>query len=110
MNLDEIILTPVYSSFGTDAVLTIGQTAHDVRVIDQTDGVEIEAGGMSMPSIKPAACVRATALAALGIEQDQLLDATLVFNGATWTVKNIREKPGAAGRSTGAANRIQTCG
>lgn len=101
MNIDEMILAPVYRSFGTDAVLTLNQTDHTIRVIDQTTGIEVDAGGLSMPSIKPAAAVRASLLTDLEISQDQLLDATLAFNGETWTVKNVREKPGAAGRSSG---------
>ena len=106
MNLDDMILTPVYRSFGTDAVLKIGQDERTIRVIDQTSGVEVEGGGLSMPSVKAAASVRASILTDLGISQDRLIDATLVLNGETWTVKNVREKPGAGGRAGGELQMI----
>lgn len=96
-----MILTPIYRSFGADAVLTVNQATYDIRVIDQTSGIEVEAGGMSMPSIRPVACIRASDLAALSLTEEGILDATVAFNGSTWTVKNIREKPGAGGRASG---------
>ena len=101
MNFDNIVLSPLYQTFGADAVLRIGQTDHALRVIDQTDGIEVSGGPLSMPTVKPVAMCRITDIAGLGLTNGQLIDALLTVNGSTWTVKNVAPKPGTAGRSSG---------
>jgi hypothetical protein len=46
------------------------------------------AGSTELHSVGPGAFARIPELAALGITRDDYLDATLAFNGRTWTVTN----------------------
>lgn len=101
MNFDNIVLGPLYQNLGTDAVLTVKQQDLDLRVIDQTAGVELSVGSLSMPSVKPVAMCRTSDLMALGFTPDQIIDTTLVLNGASWTIKNVAPKPGPDGRASG---------
>jgi hypothetical protein len=88
---------PLYSNFGVEAELA-GET---VTVIDMTAGVEIDAGNALLPTIKPAAMVRAAELTTAGLTAENLPDAILLLNSNEWTVKNVHPKPGPEGKGSG---------
>lgn len=92
LDFDALVLGPVYETFGAPAVLTIGPTTYEVIAVDYTKGVTVEEGGaVGIQTIRPAADIRRKALAAAGIELDDLVDGQLALNGANWTIKSLIE-------------------
>jgi hypothetical protein len=90
IDFDALVFGPVYATFGQPAVLTIGSSSYDIVVIDHTKGVTVDEGGtIGVQTIRPATDVRRSALAEFDIAFDDLLDAELAFNGATWRVKSV---------------------
>lgn len=92
---------PLFARFGTPAVLAVGADSHAVTVIDQTAGIEIDAGGLTGHTIKPVADVRMAELVGLGIDPTGLREATLTIGANAWTVKNTAPNPGPDGKGTG---------
>jgi hypothetical protein len=101
IDFDSLLLGPQYEVFGVDAVLTVNQTEHEIRAIDMTSGIEISAGPLSMPTIRAAAFCKAADLAALELQPNELVDASLLINGTAYTIKNAAPKPGPNGKGTG---------
>jgi len=92
IDFDALVLGPVYDTFGKPAVLAIGPSTYDLVVVDYTKGVSVEDdGGIGVQTIRPAADIRRTALAAAGIEQDDLVDGQLALAGTTWRIKSLIE-------------------
>lgn len=91
----------LYATFGVPAVLKVGQNNIALTVIDQTSGIEINAPGVELPTIVPAAIVRISECNVAGLSQDKLLDASIIIGGRTWTVANVAEKPGPTGKDSG---------
>lgn len=101
INWDALLYDQLFASFGTPAVLQAGAGSHMVTVIDQTAGIEVDAGGLNGFTIKPVAEIRLTELAGISIEQADLKDATLTIGSNAWIVKNTAPKPGPGGKGTG---------
>lgn len=92
IDFDALVFGPVYDTFGQPAVLTIGSSSHDLVVIDNTRGVTVdEAGSIGVQTIRPAADVRRSALARLGIAAGDLPDGRIEFDDAVWTIKSVLE-------------------
>jgi hypothetical protein len=92
IDFDALVFGPVYDTFGQPAVLTIGAASHDVVVIDHTRGVTVdEAGSIGVQTIRPAADVRRSALARLGIIVNDLVDGEIEFNDMAWRIKSVVE-------------------
>jgi hypothetical protein len=92
IDFDALVLGPVYDTFGKPAVLTIGPSTYDVVVIDYTKGVTVEEdGAIGVQTIRPVADIRRTALAAAGIELEDLADGQLALAGTTWRIKSLIE-------------------
>lgn len=92
LDFDALVLGPIYETFGAPAVLTIGPTAYPMVAVDYTKGVTVEEGSaVGIQTVRPAADIRRKALAAAGIEPDDLVDAQLALNGANWTIKSLIE-------------------
>ena len=91
LDFDALVLGPVYDTFGMPAVLTIGPATHQLTVVDYTKGVEIDEGGTGIQTIRPVVDVRRAALAAVGVQLDDLVDADLELSGATWRIKSLLE-------------------
>jgi len=83
------------ASLGVAATLDIGDTAspYDLTVIDKTEGVSIDQGGVDLQSVTPAATLRVSELSDLGLERGDLVDGTMVFNGGSWVVTATRPRP-----------------
>jgi hypothetical protein len=95
IDFDALVLGPVYGTFGMPAVLTIGATAYDLTVIDNTKGVTVEDGSLvGVQTVRPAVDVRRNALSALGIAVDSLVGSQLALNGATWRIKSFLDNGG----------------
>lgn len=91
---------PIFATLGVPAVLTMPDTtgeALDLIVIDKTAGTNV--GTVEMPTVLPAAAVRAIDLA--GIDLEDVENATLALNGRTWRVKSYRLAPSPKGEADG---------
>ena len=92
LDFDGLVFGPVYDVFGQPAVLATDAGLFDVVVIDHTRGITVDEGGMvGVQTIRPAADIRRSALNALGISKKHLLDAQLMFGGASWQIKSLLE-------------------
>ena len=92
IDFDALVLGPVYDTFGKPAVLAIGPSTYDLVVVDYTKGVSVEDdGGIGIQTIRPAADARRTAIAAIGLQLDDLIDARLELSGVNWRIKSILE-------------------
>jgi hypothetical protein len=91
IDFDALALVPIYDAFGEPAVLTLGPASYDVTVIDRTQGVEVEDGGIGVQTIRPAVDLRRSAFAALGIAIADLIGGEFELGGATWRVKTVIE-------------------
>ena len=91
IDFDALALAPVYDAFGEPAVLTLGAASYDLTVIDRTQGVEVEDGGIGVQTIRPAVDLRRSALQPLGIAVADLVGGELVLGGAAWRVKTVIE-------------------
>lgn len=92
LDFDALVLGPIYSTFGSPAVLTIGPITHEIVVVDFTKGISVEdESGVGIQTIRPAVDVRRQTLTALSVELDDLPDYSLTLNGAVWTIKTLIE-------------------
>ena len=90
IDFDALVFAPVYGTFGQPAVLMIGSSSYDLVVIDHTRGVTVdEAGSIGVQTIRPAADVRRSALAKLGIAAGDLVDGEIEFNDMAWRIKSV---------------------
>ena len=91
LDFDALVLGPVYDTFGTPAVLTIGPSTYQLTVVDFTKGVEIAESGVGMQTVRSVADVRRATLVALGVQLDDLVDANLELSATTWRIKSLLE-------------------
>jgi len=92
IDFDALVFAPVYDTFGQPAVLTLGPATYDLVVIDHTRGVTVDdAGSIGVQTIRPAADVRRSALARLGIPAGDLIDGEIEFNAMAWRIKSVVE-------------------
>lgn len=102
MTLADLLLTPIYSSFGTDATLEPpSASAHAIRAIDRTRGVPVTQNGVDTGTLAPAAAVRAADLAVLGLALDDLRNSLLTMNDKQWSVTAAAPMPGPEGEASG---------
>jgi hypothetical protein len=103
MDLQSLVLSPVYATWGVDATLcpALGGPV-TVRVLDRTSGVEVaSASNTEILTIRPAALVRVSELEASGVQRDELRKAELAMNGKTWRIEASLPKPTPNGESDG---------
>lgn len=91
LDFDQLVLGPVYETFGKAASLTIGPSTYDLVVVDFTKGVTVDDGGVGIQTIRPAVDVRRKVIEPLGIDLDDLPGAILSLGGMDWTVKTFIE-------------------
>lgn len=97
---DAMLLDPLYARLGDSASISIAGASSYITVIDKTVGEEFNYGsGIDVATARPAADVRVADLDRLGISRDELVGATLTFNGNTWRIESThpRPKPGSRG-------------
>jgi hypothetical protein len=87
----------VYNTVGVPAELTsAGGVAAAVTVVDGTSGV-VFTDKLGVETVRPVAYIRTSELARNSIEQADLTDGFLDFNGANWRIKATRPRPGPTG-------------
>lgn len=105
VNTQALLYNPIYKHFGVDAVLQPGDGDAEtvtVRVIDETNGIMLSAGGRVQVGTMHAACsVRAAELTANELTPAQCDGGTITFNGQSWNIKAVRPIPALEGESAG---------
>jgi len=91
LDFNALVLGPIYDTFGTPAVLTIGPTTHPLCVVDYTKGIAVEEDRVGIQTIRPIADVRRAALVAIGIEVEDLIGGQLALNAVNWRIKSLLE-------------------
>ena len=81
---------PIYARLGVPATLTAGETEISLTVVDNTRPQSIATVGTpgEVRTAGPGAYARVQELTANGITRAQYVDATLAFNGRSWTVRS----------------------
>lgn len=105
IDFGHLLFGATYDIFSTAATLTIANgDPVAVNVIDKTDGIETTLGSdvhTDAPTIMPAAIVRASVLADLGIAKASLRRGVLEMNGKSWRIDAAYNKPTPAGEADG---------
>ena len=91
LDFDQLVLGPVYETFGKAASLTIGPSTYDLTVVDFIKGVTVDDGGVGIQTIRPAVDVRRKVIEPLGIDLDDLPGAALSLDGTDWTINTFTE-------------------
>jgi hypothetical protein len=102
LDYDALLYGPLYdqdTGFGVAALLDPDSTGEiALTVIDKTEGVLLDEGrGLQIATVKAAALVRMSELAANGILRAALKQRTIAFNNGTWTILSTEPKPNPAG-------------
>jgi hypothetical protein len=84
LDTSALLYDPVFAVIGVPATLD----AVSITVIDDTKPVSNQAGSGEVRSVGPGAFARIPELNAKGVARDAYIDATLSFNGRTWTVRS----------------------
>lgn len=79
-----LLYDPKYLAFGVPATLA----GVSITVIDDTRPSVTPAATGEVRSVAPGAYARIPELTAKGIARETYIDATLAFNGRTWTVRS----------------------
>ncbi|KQU77705.1 hypothetical protein ASD12_18060 [Mesorhizobium sp. Root102] len=104
MSIWQIHYDALYASpIAVDAVLTVacGNPPETIRAIDKTVGQMIAFNRVDVATIGPAATVRASELAAKGIEPKDVDNGTLAMNGKDWKIINHEPLPAPTGEAGG---------
>jgi hypothetical protein len=115
IDFDALVLGPAYDVFGVDAGVVLDNTAGTVftlRVQDCTKGVLVSlgagrgrvvdaaSGDATAATLRPAAAVRLSDLAANDLEPDDLKGGTITLRDRGWRIKGWVPKP-SDGEGTG---------
>ena len=94
-------IAPAYRHFGVNAVLDLGDgREYAIRALDKTVGVSVGTP-LEVQTTGPAAMVRATEFADLGIDPDGLEGATMLLGDRRFDVTSVRPVPAGRGESDG---------
>jgi hypothetical protein len=101
-----LLYDPVYAELGVPATMTIaGGTAVEITVIDDTRPkvlpILTAATVAEVRSVGPGAFARIYELTGKGIPRDDYMDATLAFNGRSWTVRSYEFRGSPMGENCG---------
>lgn len=96
-----LMLDPIYAALGVPAVLTLEDAREfPLTVIDKTSGV-VAGERVDVPTALPAAAIRYAELISLGLNADDIVRGTLVFNNGTWEITNRKLNPNPSGEKSG---------
>ena len=102
IDFSTLLYAPIYDAFGVPAtILCLYGARFEVTVIDKTSGVEVFDGTGSIKTIRPAAVLRLSDLAALGLTPNDLEGASIELSGKIWRVKATMLKPAPTGEAGG---------
>ena len=89
LDYSALMYDPVYAELGVPATLTAGASEISLTVIDETKPATTTVGTTGeLRSVGPSACARIPELDAKGIARAAYMDAALMFNGRSWTVRS----------------------
>lgn len=103
LDYKSLLFTPAYTIFGAEAVLTLADTAGTeltLTVIDKTSGVAL-GNNVEIGTLVPGAVLQVSDLTDAGLSADDLVEATIVFNGGTWRIASHYPKPVPSGEASG---------
>src|SRR5580765_8555200 len=102
LDYSALLYDPVYREIGVPATFTVRSTTIDISVIDDTRPKVIPAGvSIDVRGTGPGAFARIPELQAGGITQADWQDATLSFNGRSWTVRSYELRGSPNGEDSG---------
>jgi hypothetical protein len=103
IDYSELLFDPVYGELGVSAVFIAAGTAGEaaITVIDDTRPKSLLAGSAEVRSVGPGAYARIPELTSKGIARADYVDATLSFNGRTWTVRSYELRGSPNGEDLG---------
>jgi hypothetical protein len=103
IDYNAMLYDPVYAGIGVVATLNVAGDAEGVvvTVIDDTRPKSLPAGSAEVRGVGPGAYVRIPELTTNGITRDLWLDATLTFNGRSWTVRSYELRGSPNGEDLG---------
>jgi hypothetical protein len=103
IDYSELLFDPVYAEIGVPAVFVAAGTAGEIAltVIDDTRAKSLLAGSAEVRSVGPGAYARVYELAEHGIAREDYVDATLTFNGRSWTVRSYEMRGSPNGEDLG---------
>lgn len=104
IDFGDLLFGPIHDAFGDDgAVLTVDGTDYPISVIDKSAGIEVVDVNTGNPTLRPAAEIGASDLAAHGLTKSQLPGAAIAFtNGETYRIESTMPKPTPKGEADGA--------
>ena len=106
------MLSAIYASEGTDAVITLDDsdaTEVAVRALYMAGGAELTQSGVGVGTVRMSASVRRAELTEKGVALLALLKgATITLNSETWTIKSWIPFPGPHGEATGEVRLVLT--
>lgn len=100
----DLLYGPIFSDpyISTTLAFTLpDESEFQLAGIDRSSGVEVAASEIEVPQVRPAAVIRAGALAMAGYEHGELVGATLIMSGITWRIENTQPRPSPHGQSDG---------
>ena len=101
LDFSALLYDPVYAEIGVPASFVAGSSTVALTVIDDTVPKTLPAGTAEVRDVAPGAYVRIPELTANGIARADYLDAVLVFNGRTWTVRSYELRGSPNGEDLG---------
>lgn len=105
IDLDAVLHSPVFATWGVAAELTLGSVTHDLTVLDKTRGEEVMTD-RGIYDVLPVIEFRAAELTAAGLTADTIRGASIVVDGTTWTIRNAHPLPGPTGSAQGRVRGI----
>lgn len=109
-----VLLDPLYAARGVPAILTVPSITGPLPVtaLDNTAGIVIDQGRLTLQTIKPAASLRRRELTSLGVAQPSaLIGGTIDLrpgtpDEATWRIESFIPKPNPTGETAGEVQLI----
>lgn len=92
-----------YQLWGETVSLRNPRTAatFSLRMIDNTRGVEVGDGMVTMSTVEPAAMIRKADLTEQDIRASDLIGCCFTLNGASWRVQSTQPRPTVHGAECG---------
>ena len=98
IDLDKLLYRHSARVWGSVTRITLKDgAAHDVALIDRTEGVEQSRGGVEIGTLEPAAEILTSSLAALGLARADLVNARFQLSGRAWRVVSTQGVQSPAG-------------
>ncbi len=99
----EALMSRKYLLWGETVTLRNTRTgaSFSLRMIDNTRGVEVGDGMVTLATVEPAAMVRKSDLTAQELRASDLIGTCFTLNGSNWRVQSTQPKPTVHGAEYG---------